>query len=131
MTDPNRQLDELNAQVRAAQARLKKNGKPDKPGSRINVSQGMGLAFKLGIDMVAAVVIGVGIGWGLDKWWGTGPWLLLLFLILGMVAGIFNVFRSATGADAGVGFGRAARLRKQRDADDKNVDKKAGEKDTR
>jgi len=123
MTEQHPELDDLDARVRAAQARQAKNGKPDKPGSRVNVSQGLGLAFKLGIDMVAAVVIGVGIGWGLDKWLGTGPWLLLLFLILGMVAGIFNVFRSATGADAAVGLGRAARLRKLRDAKGDNESK--------
>ncbi|MGE0736446.1 MAG: AtpZ/AtpI family protein [Alphaproteobacteria bacterium] len=123
MTEQHPELDDLDARVRAAQARQAKNGKPDKPGSRVNVSQGLGLAFKLGIDMVAAVVIGVGIGWGLDKWLGTGPWLLLLFLILGMVAGIFNVFRSATGADAAVGLGRAARLRKERDAKGDNESK--------
>lgn len=123
MTEQHPELDDLDARVRAAQARQAKNGKPDKPGSRVNVSQGLGLAFKLGIDMVAAVVIGVGIGWGLDKWLGTGPWLLLLFLILGMVAGIFNVFRSATGADAAVGLGRAARLRKARDAKGDNESK--------
>lgn len=47
----------------------------------------------LGILMVASIAIGGVIGYYLDKWLGTGPWLFLLFLVFGIVSGFINVFR--------------------------------------
>jgi ATP synthase protein I len=48
---------------------------------------------------VAELLVGVGvggfIGWALDRQLGTGPWLLVLFFILGFAAGMSNVIRSA------------------------------------
>jgi ATP synthase protein I len=44
-------------------------------------------------ELVAAVVVGGGLGVGLDKWLGTWPWLFLLFFILGFAAGVLNVLR--------------------------------------
>ena len=55
----------------------------------------MGIAFRLSTDLVAAVVVGGVIGWFLDRWLGTAPWLLLLFFFLGVAAGILNVMRTA------------------------------------
>lgn len=55
----------------------------------------IGIAFRLTTELVAGLVVGGGIGWFLDDWLGTGPWLLLLFFFLGMAAGILNVFRTA------------------------------------
>ena len=45
--------------------------------------------------MVAAVVVGTIIGFILDNWFGTKPWLILIFFFVGVVAGILNVIRSA------------------------------------
>lgn len=47
----------------------------------------------LGIAMVAAVAIGLGIGYGLDRWLGTEPWLTMLFALFGIVAAFLNLFR--------------------------------------
>lgn len=72
---------------------------PEKPvGDRSDGRQesqafGLGLAMRLGTELVVATMIGVGIGYGLDRWLGTQPWLLLLFLLLGSVAGFKNVYR--------------------------------------
>lgn len=55
----------------------------------------LGTAFRLGTELVAAVLVGAGIGWGLDHALGTGPWLLLVFFMLGVVAGLVNVTREA------------------------------------
>jgi ATP synthase protein I len=41
------------------------------------------------------MLIGFACGYYLDKWLGTGPWLLLLFTIFGLAAGISNVYRTA------------------------------------
>ena len=55
----------------------------------------MGNAFKLGTELVAAVVVGTIIGFILDSWFDTKPWLILIFFFLGVTAGIYNVIRSA------------------------------------
>ena len=55
----------------------------------------LGNAFKLGTEMVAAVVVGTIIGFILDNWFGTKPWLILIFFFVGVVAGIMNVIKSA------------------------------------
>jgi len=55
----------------------------------------LGIAFKISTEMVAAVVVGTIIGFILDNWFGTKPWLILIFFFVGVVAGILNVFRSA------------------------------------
>ena len=55
----------------------------------------MGSAFRLGTELVAAVVVGTIIGFILDNWFGTKPWLILIFFFIGVVAGIMNVIRSA------------------------------------
>ena len=55
----------------------------------------MGNAFKLGTELVAAVVIGTIIGFILDSWFGTKPWLIIIFFFLGSIAGMLNVIRAA------------------------------------
>jgi ATP synthase protein I len=55
----------------------------------------MGNAFKLGTELVAAVVVGTIIGFILDSWFDTKPWLIIIFFFLGAVAGMLNVIRTA------------------------------------
>lgn len=57
--------------------------------------QGYGLAMRLGADFVAGVVVGAAIGWGVDRLFGTSPWGLMVFLLLGFAAGVLSVLRSA------------------------------------
>ena len=55
----------------------------------------MGNAFKLGTELVAAVAVGTIIGFILDTWFDTKPWLIVLFFFLGTIAGMLNVIRAA------------------------------------
>jgi len=55
----------------------------------------MGSAFKLGTEMVSAVLVGTIIGFILDSWFGTKPWLIIFFFFVGAAAGILNVIRAA------------------------------------
>ena len=55
----------------------------------------MGAAFKLGTELVSAVLVGTIIGFILDTWFDTKPWLIILFFILGSIAGILNVIKVA------------------------------------
>ena len=55
----------------------------------------MGSAFRLGTELVAAVVVGTIIGFILDNWFGTKPWFIITFFFIGVIAGIMNVIRVA------------------------------------
>jgi ATP synthase protein I len=53
------------------------------------------LAMRLGVELVAAMVIAVVIGWGLDRLFHTKPWLMVMMVPLGMAAGLRNLIRAA------------------------------------
>ena len=55
----------------------------------------MGSAFKLGTELVAAVAVGTIIGFILDSWFDTKPWLIIIFFFLGAASGMLNVIRTA------------------------------------
>lgn len=55
----------------------------------------MGVALRFGSEMMSGLLVGGGIGWGLDYLFGTKPILLIVFFVLGAAAGIRNVMRSA------------------------------------
>ena len=59
-----------------------------------------GLGLRLVTDLVVGVMTGFGIGWLLDYMLGTAPWALLIFMPLGMVAGVLNVVRAAKSVEA-------------------------------
>jgi ATP synthase protein I len=56
----------------------------------------LSLAFRVMSEFVAAVVVGVAIGWGIDWLAGTTPWFLIVFLLFGVAAGFWNVYRIGT-----------------------------------
>ena len=72
---------------------------------------GYAQAFKLSSEFIAAIAVGIGIGWVLDRWAGTSPWGLIVFLLLGFGAGILNVLRAA-GLAAEFGQGDRQRPKK-------------------
>ena len=55
----------------------------------------LGIAMKMGTEFVAAVFVASFIGFYVDKWLETTPIFILIFFIIGSVAGIFNVVRSS------------------------------------
>lgn len=54
------------------------------------------LAWRMVIELVAGLGIGLGIGYGLDYLFGTGPFLMVLFILLGLAAGIKTMMHTAT-----------------------------------
>jgi len=70
-------------------------------------------------ELAAALVVGLAIGWGIDRIFGTRPWGLIIFFFLGAAAGMVNVFRAAIG----VGHESAPpRTRKDARKDDRSRD---------
>ena len=57
-------------------------------------SQGVGMAMRVGIEMVAGTCVGAAVGYGLDRWFGTLPLFLIICFLLGTAAGILTVIRS-------------------------------------
>ncbi len=55
----------------------------------------MAIGFRLSSELVAGVVVGAAIGWGFDHFLSTSPFGLIVFVLLGFVAGVVNVVRSA------------------------------------
>ena len=55
----------------------------------------LGKALKISTELVAAVVVGTTLGFILDNWFDTRPWLTISFFFMGVAAGILNVIKSA------------------------------------
>jgi ATP synthase protein I len=94
-------LDDLDARLRAAQAKRAESDGKIGPGSK---QSGLGFAFRIGVDLVAGVVVGVAIGLGLDAWLDTGPLFMIVFFFMGAGAGMLNVYRAAKGLGHAVGY---------------------------
>jgi ATP synthase protein I len=95
-------LDELGARLRKARAEADETaGRTPRPAE---ATSGLGFALRIGVELVGALIVGVGIGILLDRWLGTTPWLMLVFVVLGAAAGLLNVYRTATGLGQGVGY---------------------------
>jgi ATP synthase protein I len=100
---PEKELDELDSRLRQARGDADKSG-PATGSENTSPGSALGLAMRVGVELVSALAIGVVIGWLLDRWLGTGPWLMLVFILLGGAAGILNVYRLARGFGYAVGY---------------------------
>ena len=83
--------EDFKTRLKIAKSKIKKQAQLD------NEKRGsfMGSAFKLGTELVSAVAVGTIIGFILDNWFDTKPWLIIIFFFLGTAAGILNVIRTA------------------------------------
>ena len=83
--------DSFKTRLEIAKKKINKNKNDQKNQQTSN----FGEAFKLSTELVAAVAVGTIIGFILDNWFDTKPWLIIIFFFVGVVAGILNVIRSA------------------------------------
>jgi len=74
--------------------------------NRSVLQQGLGLGFRIGIELVVAIVVAIGLGWAIDRWLGTRPWGMIVLFFLGVAAGMLNVYRAVTGVSGPVGYRR-------------------------
>ena len=83
--------EEFKTRLKIAKSKIEKEIQSDseKRGSF------MGNAFKLGTELVASVAVGTIIGFILDTWFDTKPWLIIIFFFLGSAAGMLNVIKTA------------------------------------
>lgn len=98
--------DDLDRRRRSLEASLARKlpgeGKAE-AGARSGGGSGYGQAMKLSSEFIGGIAVGAGLGWVIDRWAGTSPWGLIVFLLLGFGAGILNVLRAAGSvAEAGL-----------------------------
>jgi ATP synthase protein I len=99
-SDPLARLGEQLDKTRAARRQGRATG--GNPG----LQQGLALGLRIGIELVTAVVVSAGLGWAIDRWLGTKPWVMLVMFFLGIAAGMLNVYRAVTGTGGAVGYRR-------------------------
>jgi ATP synthase protein I len=116
-------LSDLKARLRAARTRDgKRAGDGTEPGN-----SGVGIAVRVGIELTGTLAVGVGIGWLLDRWLGSGPWLMVVFFFLGGAAGILNVYRAVKNIGLAPGYGAAVGLGKENETGDEDENGNGGQ----
>jgi ATP synthase protein I len=98
-SDPLARLGEEIDKARAGRGPVRK------PAGNQGMQQGLSLGLRIGVELVTAVGVSVALGWAIDRWLGTRPWVMLAMFFLGVAAGMLSVYRAVTGTDAAVGFG--------------------------
>ena len=86
-----KKFSELGTRLKIAKKKANKNSFTN---NKKNTSS-LGTALKLSTEMVAAVLVGSIIGFILDNWFDSKPWLTIIFFFVGAAAGILNVIRTA------------------------------------
>ncbi len=99
--DPRPSLEDLDARLRKARGKTSEDD--DSDGAEAPAS-GLGMAFRVGTELVAGLAVGTGIGWLLDQWLGTRPWLMVVFFFVGSAAGMLNVYRTVAGLGLAAGY---------------------------
>lgn len=85
--------DRLSASRKDRQTRTDQSESRD--GQASANASAMARGFRLSSELVAGVLVGAVIGWGIDHLLSTSPWGLIVFFLLGFVAGVINVMRTA------------------------------------
>ena len=84
------QEEDFKTRLKIAKNKAKSKYSVEKEPSK----SGIGHAFKMSTELVAAVAVGTIIGFILDNWFGTKPWLILIFFFVGVIAGIMKVIKT-------------------------------------
>ena len=82
-------LEELDARLKKARGARHADGGSKPPVPRL--AKALGVA----VEMAAGVAVGGIVGWLLDSWLNTRPWLLVVFFMLGIAAGVLNAYRAS------------------------------------
>ncbi len=91
---------DLSARLRQLETQLdrKRDAAPDRGGrfeGSSSDSSALGRAFRMSTEFVAGVIAGGGLGWLFDRSLGTSPWGMIIFLMLGFAAGVYNVMKAS------------------------------------
>jgi ATP synthase protein I len=89
-------LDKLSAAISSEMAEVadEKKAKADHSSAQ-GIGTAMGTGFRVASELFAGILVGGFIGWWIDRWFGTAPVGLLVLLLVGAVAGFWNVYKLA------------------------------------
>lgn len=90
---PGALTSDLAARIKRAQAEDSLAGDAEAASAQRGMT-GMSRGLRLGSEFIAAILVGAGIGYLLDLWLKTSPWLMLVMLMVGFAAGVLNMVRS-------------------------------------
>ena len=60
---------------------------------------GYGIGMKMSLDLISSIIAGGLIGWGIDIFFSTKPIFFIVFLLLGIVAGFFGLYKTVRNID--------------------------------
>jgi ATP synthase protein I len=93
-------FEEFDSRLGRLRAEVERRGGEALPGP----TTGPGMAFAIASHMVAGLLVGGGLGYWLDRWLGTKPWLLVVFFFLGAAAGGMNIYRTVRRLGMAAGY---------------------------
>ena len=91
--EPLSSLDDLDARLQGL--KTKEAERQARQASHQVAGPSMGVAMRIAVEMISALAVTGVIGWFLDQWLNTRPWLMLVMLLLGSVVGLLNTYRGA------------------------------------
>lgn len=123
MTDRKQPPSLEDVEARLAAVRAQQDQEREKSERRRASGAAQGVGFKIAAELVASVLVGAGVGYGLDNWLETKPLFLVVMILLGFAAALMNIYRIMKGLDQAVGLGRAMREADQKHAQNHNETK--------
>jgi ATP synthase protein I len=87
-----RRAAELGTRIDGVQA--DKQAEIEAQQDRVNRGRGMAMGLRMSSEFVAAILVGSFMGYMLDRWLGTAPWMFLVFFLMGFAAGLVNLTRA-------------------------------------
>ena len=95
-SDLKARLDKLSGAIKSEMVNVaddRKAAAATKPA--VGLGKAMGTGFRATSELVAGVLVGGFLGWWIDHWLGTKPAAFLIMLLIGIVAGFWDVYKIA------------------------------------
>jgi ATP synthase protein I len=109
-SEPPDRLARLAKRLNKARAEADRDAEPRAASNDPALQRGMALGLRIGIELVVAILVATLLGWGIDRWLGTSPWVAITMFFLGVAAGMVNVYRAVAGIQTPVGMRRPGEI---------------------
>ncbi len=98
--DDDPKLKKLDAELKAARQEFDQDYNPKSKADDENV----GIGARAGVELVGAVIGGALMGYGIDYYFNTSPIWFLIFILLGVITGFYNIYKITMNVGTSVGF---------------------------
>ncbi len=109
-SEPPDRLARLAKRLNKARAEAGRDAEPRAASNDPALQRGMALGLRIGVELVVAILVATLLGWGIDRWLGTSPWVAIAMFFLGVAAGMVNVYRAVAGIQTPVGMRRPGEI---------------------